>query len=329
MSATYLVSVGVRAADARPPTDSSSSSRAGGASSSSPLPSHALPLFNESAADAAARGMREAATFSYRGVEINYRELPDAASNLLFDNVCWPAAETLARLLVDQAKGGAKIWTPAACMQLGLPLEMLLSRRFGMPVLPPPSPCALTRLGLDTLLPNVSRAGTRVLEVGAGVGISGLACHVLGADVLLTDGESRLVEHCRACHHAAAASGRLQFAMLDWHADDLGTDVAPFDVILGVEVLNPACAGELHVPRLVARRLARRAGARCLLLSDVRRVETCATAVRELTAVGLRVAAFRVCNGREAVEVALDTLVEVGATLLLVATWPPPGAPSS
>ena len=45
--------------------------------------------------------------------------------------------------------------------------------------------------------------------------------------------------------------------------------------------------------------------------------------VRELGQAGLRVAAFRVCNGRELFEVGLDVLVEVGAVLLLVAAWPP------
>ena len=305
MSASFLDAASRRKADAQPGPP-------------------ALPLADETASAAAARGMRESAMFEYRGVSITYSELPDSTSNLLFGNVCWPAAETLARLIIDEAKGGAKVWTPEACAHLGVPLEALLSRRFGVAISAPPSPSALTRLGLTSILPSMA-SGTRVLEVGAGVGITGLACHALGADVLLTDGEARLVDHGRRCHAAAAAeSGRLRFAMLDWHADASADTEAPFELILGCEVLNPACQGEVHVPRLVARRLARSAGARCLLLSDVRRVETCATAVRELAACGLGVAAFRVCNGRELVEVQLDTLVEVDATLLLVASWPPP-----
>ena len=211
-------------------------------------------------------------------------------------------------------------------MQVGLPVEMLLSRRFGVPVAPPPSPGATERLGLASVVPDVSEAMLRVLEVGAGVGITGLACHALGASVLLTDGEERLVEHCRHSHReAAAASGRLSFATLDWHADARDAMTPPFDLIIGVEVLNPACEGEVHVPRLVARRLSHAPGARAMLLSEVRRVETCATAVQELASAGLRVAAFRVGNGRELVEVAPEALVEVGATLLLVAAWPPHG----
>lgn len=216
---------------------------------------------------------------------------------------------------------------------------------------PPPSTGALERLGLHAVVPDVSArdGAVSVLEVGAGVGLSGLACHACGARVLLTDGEVRLVEALRTKHAAAASPAasaitcsagasaastaeRLRFGELDWtqlEADGCET----FDVILGCEVLNPACEGEVHVPRLIGKRLRKRtdsagAGARgaappcALLLSEVRRAETCHTAVRELQAHGLTVAAFQVCNGRELFEVALDALPSVGAMLLLVATWP-------
>ena len=70
----------------------------------------------------------------------------------------------------------------------------------------------------------------------------------------------RLVEALRA-RHAAAGCDRLRCSLLDWSAEE---PAAPpeerCDVILGVEVLNPACMGEVHVPRLVARRLSRAAG---------------------------------------------------------------------
>ena len=304
------------------------------AADAEPLRRAALPLAAESAEAAVGRGMRAHATFSYRGVDVSYSELPDAASNLLFGNVCWPCAEVLARLLVDGARGGCKVWTQSACAQLGVPLEALLCRRFGLSYVPPaPTPAALDRLGLSTIVPDVS-CRMSVLEVGAGVGLTGLACHALGASVLLTDGEERLVEALRARHGsvgndgAAATAGggggsedappRLRFATLDWHAPD--DDGERFDLILGVEVLNPACAGEVHVPRLIGRALRRAPECRALLLSEVRRSETCATAVRELQAHGLRVAAFRVVGGREAFEVPLEAM-EVGAMVLLVACW--------
>ena len=289
-----------------------------------------LPLPNETAAAAASRGMRSSATFSYRGINVEYSELPDADSNLLFGNVCWPCAETLARLLIDAAKGGAKLWTAQTCMAMGVPLDMLLQRRFGVRLtVPPPTPGALELLGVGEIIPDVSSGGVRVLEVGAGVGLTGLAAHALGASVLLTDGEARLVEALRSRHADApsASDGRLRFETLDWYAagatEGDGSAAERFELILGVEVLNPACEGEVHVPRLIKHRLSRAAGARAMLLSEVRRNETCRTAVIELALHGLRVAAFQVCNGRELFEVALDALPEVGAQLLLVATWPP------
>ena len=93
----------------------------------------------------------------------------------------------------------------------------------------------------------------------------------------------------------------------------------PFDVIIGSDVLNPACRGELFAPRVIARRLSRAAGACALLLSEVRSADTCRAAVRELEANGLRVAAYRVCNGREVFELPLEPPPPVGAHLLLVA----------
>ena len=307
MSTSYLIAATARAADA------------------APRPSRALPLVDETAAAAAARGMRALATFSYRGVDITSRELPDAESNLLFGTVCWPAAETLARMFIDQARGGAKIWTSEASMQLGVPLELLLSKRFGgIKVGPPPFPSGLDRLGLASVVPDVSSNKLSVLEVGAGVGLTGLACHALGADVLLTDGEERLVKHAAACHSKLAEeTGRLKFATLDWHATN-GDATGAFDLVIGVEVLNPACEGEIHVPRLIGQKLSRRTGSRAMLLSEVRRLETCQTAVKALEEAGLAVACYRVGNGREAFEVGreLEGVLEVGATLLIVAAWP-------
>ena len=114
------------------------------------------------------------------------------------------------------------------------------------------------------------------------------------------------------------------------------------------------------MPALIARKLAKMAGARALLLSEVRRaiprrsltlyppsscclhhvlrcgvlmrrqvrsVQTCFTAVHTLATHGLRVAAFSIV-GREGFQVRLDALPEVGSTLLLVATWPPAAPPS-
>ena len=75
------------------------------------------------------------------------------------------------------------------------------------------------------------------------------------------------------------------------------------------------------MPRVVGRRLRRAPGCAALLLSEVRRQETVATAVRELALAGLSVAAYQVVNGREIFEVTLDPPPPVGAYLLLVATF--------
>lgn len=283
-------------------------------------------LANETTEAAVARGMRADGRFEYRGVVVGFSELPDADTNLLFGNALWPGAETLAKLLIDEARGGASVWTAASCAQIGVPLDALLLRRFGVQSGPPPSPGALESLCLDSVLPDVS-AGARVLEVGAGVGVTGLACHALGADVILTDGEQRLVDALSARH--GGDQPRLAFACDDWHEYLVGGGhlreqaAADCDVILGAELLNPSCEGEIYVPRVIGRRLRRARGARALLLGEVRRVETCRTAVAALLQQGLRVAAFRVCHGRELFEVALDVLAPVGSSLLLVASWGP------
>ena len=48
-------------------------------------------------------------------------QLPDADSDLLFGNVTWPVAETLARLLVDADTDHLCHWTPRQCMSMGKP----------------------------------------------------------------------------------------------------------------------------------------------------------------------------------------------------------------
>lgn len=312
MSASFLSAVDSRAAEAASTSATAAKTTPG------------IKLKNESSMAAAMRGMRERATFAYRGISVEYSELPDAEDNLLFGNVLWPCAETLAKMLIDETKSGAKIWSEANAMQVGMPLEMLLKRRFGVDVATPPSPTALEWLGVESAIPDVTASGgASVLEVGAGVGLTGLVCHALGASsVLLTDGEERLVEALRARH--TDCPGTLKFAHLDWHADE-SDSAERFDLIIGCEVLHPACSGEVHVPALIARKLAKVAGARAMLLSDVRSVQTCYTAVHALAMHGLRVAAFQIV-GREGFQVRLDSLPAVGSQLLLVATWAPADA---
>ena len=270
--------------------------------------------------------MRESATFTHRGIDIPYSELPNAETNLLFGNVLWPCAEALARIIIDAQQGLAKVWTPSAAKQLGVPLEVILARRFGLTkVAPAPVPDAFERLGLEAIVPKFGNECS-VLEIGAGVGLAGLACHACGATTLITDGESRLIKNLQAKH---AGNHDLRFEVLDWRTDFLPFDascdhgVETFDVILGCEVLHPVCRGEVHVPQLIARRLKKTAGARAILVTEVRSATTCETAVRELCAHGLVVATFQICNGREAFETPSECVPQPGACWLLLASWPP------
>jgi hypothetical protein len=314
-----------------------------------------LALAPESSEAAVERGMRENATFSYRGVDVQYSELPDADTNLLFGNVLWPSADALCKILIDEVHGGAKIWTPSTSEALGVPFDTLVSRRFG---LTPdsgfgtvPRGC-LEFLGVSSVIPDVTSRSVRVLEVGAGVGVPAMVCHALGASVVLTDAEERLVRALQArCAIAEEekveegeegaggqreADGRLRCELMCWFDEaraavaegDAAVAATPppveqYDLIIACEVLNPACEGERCVPLLIQRRLRRAAGTRALLVSEVRRRETCVACVDGLHAAGLRVCAFQLLHGREAVQLNVDSLPAVGSQLLLVATWPP------
>ena len=153
MSASFLSAVDSRAAEAASTSATAAKTTPG------------IKLKNESSMAAAMRGMRERATFAYRGISVEYSELPDAEDNLLFGNVLWPCAETLAKMLIDETKSGAKIWSEANAMQVGMPLEMLLKRRFGVDVATPPSPTALEWLGR-----RVGDSGCHCLRRGLGPG---------------------------------------------------------------------------------------------------------------------------------------------------------------
>ncbi len=75
-------------------------------------------------------------------------------------------------------------------------------------------------------------AGPRLLELGAGIGAPGLVAAARGFDVTLTDYEKVIMNFQRV---SAAASGlRPKFALLDWTK---ATDMAPFDTIIGAEIL--------------------------------------------------------------------------------------------
>ncbi|CAJ1372017.1 unnamed protein product [Effrenium voratum] len=100
-------------------------------------------------------------SFRWKEVEIVYWELPEIEEDLLFGFAAWPAAQALARLLIDAESESSE--------------------------------------SSESPLPSVAKK--RVLEVGAGVAVAGLSCRALGAAVCLSDAEERLVEALKEHHH--------------------------------------------------------------------------------------------------------------------------------
>jgi predicted nicotinamide N-methyase len=104
--------------------------------------------------------------------------------------------------------------------------------------------------------------GKRVLEIGAGVGLAGLAASALGAVVIQTDFQADALTLCR--HNAArnAVEGIRIARRADWR--DFPADLRDFDVVIGSDVLyERASHGLLNVllPRIVV-------PGGCVLLSD-------------------------------------------------------------
>lgn len=93
-------------------------------------------------------------------------------------------------------------------------------------------------------------AGKRVLELGCGLGASGLAAASAGASsVVLTDRDAELLALATQAAAANGVSGAVSTAILDWAADEaaitstLGAE--PFDVIIGSDILYDEGAVQL------------------------------------------------------------------------------------
>jgi predicted nicotinamide N-methyase len=93
--------------------------------------------------------------------------------------------------------------------------------------------------------------GKHVLEIGAGVGLAGLAARMLGAEVTQTDFQADALTLCR---HNAACNGidGVRVMRGDWR--DFPSDLAPCEMVLGSDVLyerslHPAL--ESLLPRLI------------------------------------------------------------------------------
>lgn len=190
-----------------------------------------------------------------------------------------------------------------------------------------PATCTLAKLLIDAPDPLPDVRGTSLLEIGCGVAVAGLAASRIGAArVVLSDGEARLVDALRQRVGPDVA----ECSVIDW-SDEAHDSGEHFDVVLGADIFHPQCRGEIHAPRLAARRLRRTRDARAVFLATVRRPETCLTAAAELERYGLRVQLHRVVDEGGAPAVApLATAAErslrsgFGAErfLLVVARWP-------
>ena len=88
------------------------------------------------------------------------------------------------------------------------------------------------------LLEQKDMAGKSVLELGAGVGLAGVAAARAGAQVTLTDYESDALLFARYNAMinlpAGAFQQRVQCVPMDWRTPDIG---AKFDVIIGADIV--------------------------------------------------------------------------------------------
>ncbi len=75
--------------------------------------------------------------------------------------------------------------------------------------------------------------GTKVLELGAGLGAPGLTAAALGCSVTVTDYEDIILDFGRVSA-AASQLNQVQFALLDWLNPP---EMEQYDIILGAEVL--------------------------------------------------------------------------------------------
>ena len=83
--------------------------------------------------------------------------------------------------------------------------------------------------------------GSRVVELGCGLGLPSVAAALSGAEVLATDWAE---EALRATEQNAARNGvRVETLLVDWSKPDVLVERAPFDLVL--------CADVLYEPRNV------------------------------------------------------------------------------
>ena len=106
--------------------------------------------------------------------------------------------------------------------------------------------------------------GTHLLELGAGLGASGLIAAAAGYEVTLTDFEERIQQFQRINAAASNLSG-VRFEFLDWFNP---SDIGQYDVIAGSEILY---RDEFFEPLIHIFKTALRPGGMILLSHDASR----------------------------------------------------------
>jgi predicted nicotinamide N-methyase len=88
--------------------------------------------------------------------------------------------------------------------------------------------------------------GARVLELGCGLGLPSLAAAQAGGRVLATDWSPQAIELLE--RNAARNDARLETAIVDWRAPEAIVERAPWDLVLGADLLYE----RRNVPLLLA-----------------------------------------------------------------------------
>lgn len=85
--------------------------------------------------------------------------------------------------------------------------------------------------------------GKRLIELGAGVGVPGMAAHILGAKVLLTE-QAHVIDLIRWNATTHFADEGLESAELDWYETGSGPLASTFDFILACDCIYEPLYGE-------------------------------------------------------------------------------------
>ncbi len=75
---------------------------------------------------------------------------------------------------------------------------------------------------------------SRVLELGAGLGVSGIVAAAFGHQVTITDYKDEILDFARVSAAVNGVGDQVEFSLLDWTAP---ASLGQFDVIIGSEIL--------------------------------------------------------------------------------------------